>query len=172
MRLLTDGDSKHIYLTGRWLSVLIYVFHSFTHRLFQTRSRMALRTVGCALTLPHASGRVEAHRWWWPKGTGLHQRGAPVCCGLSAPGPWSRRDAPQIREDDPLKKLDLTQSPPGSARGPARGQHRPSRLLGVRWQLPAQARITSSFLQWWSLHFPDQQVLRVWSKDFSSYKDF
>lgn len=41
-------------------------------------------------------------------------------------------DAPQIREDDLLKKLDLTQSPPGSARGPTRGQHSPGRLLGVR----------------------------------------
>ena len=83
MRLLTDGDSKHIYLKGRWLSLLIYIFHSFIRRLFQTRSRMAKRTVGCALTLPHASGRVDAHRWWWPEGTGLHQRGAP--------GLWSQR---------------------------------------------------------------------------------
>ena len=91
MRLLTDGDSKHIYLKGRWLSLLICIFHSFIHRLFQTRSRMAKSTVRCALTLPHASGRADAHRWWWPEGTGLHQRGAPECCGLSAPGLWSRR---------------------------------------------------------------------------------
>lgn len=41
-------------------------------------------------------------------------------------------DAPQIREDDLLKELDLTQSPPGSAREPTRGQHSLGRLLGVR----------------------------------------
>lgn len=47
--------------------------------------------------------------------------------------------APQIREDDLSKKLDLTQSPPASAREPTRGQHSPGRLLRVRQSLPAQA---------------------------------
>ena len=32
------------------------------------------------------------------------------------PGCDLSKDAPQIREDDLLKKLDLTESPPGSAR--------------------------------------------------------
>lgn len=48
------------------------------------------------------------------------------------PGCDLSKDAPQIREDDLLKKLDLTESPPGSAREPTSSQHSPGRLLGVR----------------------------------------
>lgn len=72
------------------------------------------------------------------EGTGLHQRGAPGAWGFQHRAVDLGAGAPQIREDDLLKKLDLPkalqrlqESQPGSAQ--------PRQAAQRRRLLPAQA---------------------------------
>lgn len=61
MRLLKDeGNSKHVYLKGKWLSLLIYFFtHSLIHQIFHTGPAVWLKGHGCAMFTPHASSRMD-----------------------------------------------------------------------------------------------------------------
>lgn len=68
-----DGKTGDI-LKGEVVTPNLY-FSLFHPSLFQTRAAWLKAQWDVHYTLPHASGRADAHRWWWAEGTGLHQRG-------------------------------------------------------------------------------------------------